>query len=444
MDLAMTDFPLAPADLAIVELVDSDIRIRPVAGKDSDRTTTIGLALLTPAGVITGEPARQRAWLEPQRSYSQFWHQLNLAPLPGNSRNARHHADLAFAQLTAIHQAAGQPGQMLFAVPGSFSREQLAILLGLANALPFRTAGLVDSAVAAACLQTSAGTVLHVDLPLHQSLITRLEIGDRVQRTSVIPVAGTGLRHFHESWSRHIANRFIAEYRYDPLHTAESEQQLQDRLTGWLAQMATAPEITVDLTSARGNYQLRLQRDELLAATAAQTERLQQALKQQDSARTILLSHRLAALPAMTALLAGVALPASACLDGCLARLDEICLGTQPIAHVTRLRAASRATTTGSQAAPAAPPTHLLHGHQAWPLRQGLNLGLADGQPQLSRDLPLAAALAVNAGTVCLISGDPAISADRPDDLRAGDRIRCGATELLLIREQGSGGQEQM
>ena len=117
-------------------------------GQQGSALISPGYALLTNTGVATGTEAQQRFWLEPQHSYNQFWRQLSLSPLPTVSRYARHHADLAYAQLLQLHRDCGEPEDVIFAVPGSFSNEQLGILLGLAKASPFNVVGLVDAAIA--------------------------------------------------------------------------------------------------------------------------------------------------------------------------------------------------------------------------------------------------------------------------------------------------------
>src|SRR5690606_24786455 len=248
-----------------IEVVDGDILAR---GASGGLLRAPGVALLESKGIATGDDAFRQAWLFPQRSYTQFWHQLNLAPLPAGNQYARHFADLAYAQLHHLHRALGAPGEVLFAIPGSFSRDQLAILLGLANALPVKTLGLVDAAVAAASgIGDYRGELLHLDIQLHQAVITRLRAGDTISRESVEILADAGLKHFHGGWAQYIANLFIREYRYDPLHTAEGEQQLFTKPPGWLDQLASRPETTVELDTPRGAFRLSLQRSGLVESS---------------------------------------------------------------------------------------------------------------------------------------------------------------------------------
>jgi len=233
---------------AVIELHDVALR----CGTGSQLIEVPGHALVTPQGIVTGAAARARAWREPQHSFDQYWHQLGTAALPVVSRHARHFADLAHAQLLALHQAAGAPPRVIFAVPGSFGRDQLAVLLGIAQAAPFGVAGLIDAALAAAHTEV-ADAALHLDLLRHCAVLTRLRrSGAEVLRERVAVLPELGLNRLHELWARHLAERFIAAHRYDPLHTGSGEQALREALPGWLATLARQRELNAVLPGPRG------------------------------------------------------------------------------------------------------------------------------------------------------------------------------------------------
>ncbi len=82
--------------IAALELNDQSLLIQ---AEDGAQYSEPGFARLTSDGIATGEEARAVAWREPQHVYDQYWCQLNQAPLPIRHRFARHHADIAFAQL---------------------------------------------------------------------------------------------------------------------------------------------------------------------------------------------------------------------------------------------------------------------------------------------------------------------------------------------------------
>src|SRR5690606_19789345 len=108
-----------------------------------------GYALVLPKQIEFGERARSQSRINPLNSYNQFWHKLSLDPFSRPIAHYRHNADLAFSHLQDLAGSAELEGDVLLAVPGSFSREQLGILLGLIRQSPFRAVGLVDAGLAA-------------------------------------------------------------------------------------------------------------------------------------------------------------------------------------------------------------------------------------------------------------------------------------------------------
>ncbi len=416
---------------AVIELVDTGIR--GVCGES--RVTEPGYAALAADGVVTGEPARARAWLEPQRSFNRFWHQLSLSPLPRDSDHARHHADLAFAQLRALHRELDSPEEIFFAVPGSFSRDQLSILLGLTGALPARATGLVDAAVAAAFTLNGSGEWLFLDLQLHQAVITQLRVGERVERLAVEVVPGAGLVALEGSWARHIAAQFVRDYRYDPLHSAAEEQQLYDLLPGWLAALHGDRETPVEMNTARGRFRFNLSRAELLDAAATRLADIEGALARFSGAGSLLCSDRVAALPGVAQRLGAENLAPDSAIEGCLAALDQVRGESEALDFVATLERGAGARTAPSAPAPTgAVPTHLLHGSRAWTLSEPLGIHPEAGGLRLNRDTDAPLLVRCHEGRVILEDRTPEGlmgGGERPLD--SGETLALGGERLVLI-----------
>ena len=103
-------------------------------------------------------------------------------------------------------------GDVLLAVPGSFSRQQLGILLGLLKQSPLKAVGIVDSSLAAVLEQTSQENVIHADLHLHQVVLTRLQRqGDDVVRENVALVPGAGWVNLSDSLLQLFTTAFIQQ-----------------------------------------------------------------------------------------------------------------------------------------------------------------------------------------------------------------------------------------
>lgn len=451
---------------AIIELNDSGILCH-AADREEPAIISPGYALLHNQGVITGQQALEQAWLQPQQSFNQYWYQLSLSPLSSSNQHARHHADLAYAQLQQLYADTGQPQQMIFAMPSNTSAEHLGILLGLVKASPFHAAGLVDAAVAAASQSGLKGALLHADIQLHTTVLSELSSGERVQRQTASQYPDIPLKAIHDTWAQFIADRFIREYRYDPLHTAAGEQQLHDRLPAWIAQLNTETDIETELSAPQGDFRVRIQRSEFIAANQRRWQRLAEAL---NSTRydNLLLSHRLASLPGVidTLKAAGhdniVTLAADASLTACLAQGYAIAAaadttqGDTQLSFITALPALSRpgklsvrsttALSTGSPQQSSAThllrsATHLLQGHRAYPLAGGLVL-LSDGTPLISGKttnnpaLQPVAEISLDNGRIVLKQNNQSVAITCDDDwndLPSGTNITIGSQTLTLI-----------
>lgn len=321
--------------VAIIELNDISLR----GFHEGNQVASPGYVLLGADSIVSGEAAQRRNYLQPQQAFNQHWRQLSLSPLPTASRLARHYADLAYAQLLQLHTELGAPEQVVFAVPGSFSDDQLGILLGLANASPFSVTGLVDAAVADSAA-LPPGDYVYVDIQLHQALLTEISVTDRAARGRVEFVPDAGLKACHDAWAHHVADLYISQYRYDPLHTAAGEQQLHDRLPGWAGQLQQQPEVPVELETTRGALRLNLARNGLLQASRRLQETLQTSLQRLQPGRQVACSYRfgeLAGLVLASSEQAALILEEESLLANCRANLDSIVSPSGEVGFVTGL-----------------------------------------------------------------------------------------------------------
>ncbi|MDM3870727.1 hypothetical protein QSV34_05110 [Porticoccus sp. W117] len=415
--------------LAVFDLNDSAIG----HGSSADNWQhSPGFARLADGGIVTGEAARSRAWLNPQQSFQQYWQQLNLTPLAVHTNSARHHADLAYAQLQQLHKDSGEPGQVILAVPGSFNREQLGLLLGLAKALPFEAVGLVDSALAAVSTQPPTGTALHLDIQQHQSLITRLDKRGELCSVDHEAVSNLGLKQLLDHWAHQVADQFISQYRYDPLHTAEGEQQLYDQLPHWLASLQREPQVAVSLKSGKGNFEINLMREPLLASAEARLKQLQQAVEELwQNGETLYLSHRAAQIPGLRRRLGEHQVLASdAVLQGCLGHQQQLCSDPQSLHLINALQVAAQAPVADTTPAPQA--SHLLVGHRALAIGEQLALR-ATGSDVEPCEPEQADLVLTNNGSGLVLQTPSEVDVSAPSPLQPGAIIQLQQHRLQLI-----------
>lgn len=443
--------------LAVLDLNDAGVVIGDATGL---LATSPAYALLEPGAAVLGEPARQRARLDPRRTLNHFWHRLGTEPLHHAPAHTRHNADLAWRHLLQLHDLAGKPAELLLAVPGSLSREQLALLLGIAERCPFRAVGLVDGALAAAStLPFPAAAALHVELQLHQAVLTRLEReGDSLARGAVLTLPGTGLAPLQDRWARRAAAAFIQQTRFDPLHAASAEQQLHDRLPGWLAVLAEAESVDAELQHGANRYRATLRAGDMLEAVQSLYAGLLEAIAREAADASLLLGSHAAALPRLAERLPdALPLAADAVVRGALLHAGRIRSEERALRFVLRLPA-SGAPAPVPAPLPEAPspapapeptasraPTHLValdqalrlapgelsvlgNAREGWRLVRGI---AADARCRLVHDG--AGWLALPApGVLLRVDGLPAPRGAR---ITAGTQLGIEEATLLLVAE---------
>ncbi len=192
-----------------------------------------GFALLEEDGLTTGMEAYRFARIKPRRIQDHYWSQLTTAPLPDQRFRHLSAADLTSRQLEQIWKKAGSQGdRLVIAVPAYMQTENLGLLLGICNELGIPVAGLIDGAVAATRREYRNAALVHVDLSLHSALLTRIGQSGQVQVEKTAVVEDSGLIALYDGWIRTIAEAFVQQSRFDPLHTAETEQMLLERVPG--------------------------------------------------------------------------------------------------------------------------------------------------------------------------------------------------------------------
>lgn len=207
-----------------------------------------GFALLEDEGLVTGRTAWASASLKPRRIQNRYWRNLGTGPL--RDRRFRHlsAADLVSSQLETLWKQVAQPGDRLaLAVPGYMGNEQLGLVLGVAMELDIPVVSMVDAAVAATRREYVKAVPVHIDLSLHAAMLTRLSQDGQAQfeRTAVFDEAG--MLDLYDLWLRLIAESFVQQSRFDPLHTAETEQSLQDKMLDWLGTASSSDTVALEV-----------------------------------------------------------------------------------------------------------------------------------------------------------------------------------------------------
>jgi hypothetical protein len=304
-----------------------------------------GVAVLDNRQLLLGEAAARQFRLRPGNTNSQFWQQLNLDPLVSTTREIRTSADLVYSHLKSIWNPGPGEHEVILVVPGIYSPEQLALLLGITNECGIPVRGVVDTAVAASRYSSAGRRLLHLDVHLHRMVISEMEEGSLIRRQRSDSIAGVGLTQLADLWCNRIADAFVRNTRFDPMHQAESEQLLYDSLPGWLERMEQDGSALLEVESRGRKYQLSFKRHQLVEASRDLFRQVAEQVnaRRSDAGILVQLSHTARALPGLENALAEldncqvVTLEAHAGALGAMQHANQIRCGQDNLRYVTSL-----------------------------------------------------------------------------------------------------------
>ena len=362
-----------------------------------------GCAMLDGPGPETGSAALERARLKPLHAETRYWQELGIAELTRRFPAAANHAEIAYAQLLALAKAAGGGGDTLYAVPPWYTREQLAVLLGVAREAGLPAVGLVDAGLAAAALEPAPAFALQLEMTLHRAVVTHLEHAGELRRVRHEMLPQHGWLALQQAWVDRIAATFVRRTRYDPLHEAAGEQRLWGGLPGWLATLEHGGSVTVELPAAGAMLAVEFTRGDVVEAARAIYDAVAQSLQRARPAGGTLhvrVSHRWARMPGFMERLGELRdcqlseLPRGAAALGALAFERVLRRDPAQLTLVQRLPvSAVRGPAEPAVPSPVAPqdqPTHVVHLGRAWRLA-GAALHVGAALPAGQRGIAVAA-----------------------------------------------------
>jgi hypothetical protein len=359
-----------------------------ILNEDSVLYREPGFALLEDDGLTTGNAAFSFARVKPRRIHDHYWSNLRTDPLPDQRFQHLSAADLVSRQLEQIRdKVSGHGDRMVVAVPSYMNNENLGLFLGICNEVGLPVVGLVDAAVAATRRHYDNATPVNVDMSLHSALLTRVAQSGQAQVEKNTVVDSSGLIAMYEAWMRAIADAFVQQSRFDPLHTAETEQMLLNHIPRWLTAAAGGGTVELELEYGGLTHKAELDSLALISAAAPMYQRIVsqlRALYRADETPAIQLTDRAARMPGLADMLKArvggevFLLESAATARGLLSRCQDLHAGDGQISLVRKLPwdqvpvnvQASSSSSEGGR------PTHLLIDNTAYTLNdQPLNLG---------------------------------------------------------------------
>ena len=337
-----------------------------------------GFALLDDDELTTGSKAFQNARIKPRRIQNRFWSDLTTSALPDRWFQHLSAADLASRQLEQIwHGVAASGDRLVVAVPAYMTGENLGLFLGIANELNVPVVGLVDAAVAATRREYQGAVPVHVDLSLHVTTLSRLRQNGQVQLDRSEVIKNSGVMTLYDAWIRVISDAFVKQSRFDPLHTADTEQLLLDRLGEWLAIASANEKVALEIEYRGIAHSAEVESLHLISAAAPVYQRIASQLRaiyRAEETPAIQLSDRAARMPGLAEMLAArvggeiFLLESGATARGLLNRCRDMQRGDGGVTLIRQLPWDQSPVKIERDEAPVAAgqPTHLLFENTAY------------------------------------------------------------------------------
>jgi hypothetical protein len=378
------------------------------------------IAIVREGNLLFGEPALRQFRLFPQQTNQQYLAKLSADPLGHPISKAANLADLVYLHLKELRALCGE--ELVLAVPGTLSGEQLGILLGICHEAGFAIRGFVDSAVAAVSSVRVPAQVAHIDMHLQHVVITELQIDVDLQKLRAAEVRDCGAANLMDGWVNLIADRFVHETRFDPMHTADTEQQLYNQVYDWLVGAHYSQEVSIEVSHAENRRRVELTKSQLITKALQRFRLVAEALPAHGN---VILSARASRVPGFAESLkqAGCqveVLAADAVQQGIMNHISRIVADSGDLRLINRLPHQSVVEAPERQTDPEC-ATHYLSGSVAKPI-------VSNGAVQVrgsGNELWLIAnpELRLNGATVT-----------RDVRLLPGDSLSSGAETYTLIR----------
>ena len=425
-----------------------------------------GFALVQKKQMLVGAAAARQAYLQPRHVNHSFWDQLNSESLQHSVPRSQNHAELAYQHLASIWESVRDYGsELVLAVPGFFSREQMGLILGIAQALSMPLQGFVSLAVAAARETASESTLVHLDMHLHRAEITLLEQGERLAQIDSVTSVGNGLHTLQAEWAKAIAEEFVRTTRFDPLHHAAYEQELYDRLPGICLELCQSPSVVLAMTAGRQTYRVTLARELFIEKAATLYQAVYRLLvntleHHEHDGRTVTLqlTHRVSGLPGyrdMLARLSGARVIELKPGAGALGLLDlwdhlpvqttgrSVSLFTSRTWPKTRGLEETYQPIDESTRTPLSPPTHVLYRSVAYPI--GTGLLITEGEPGMGLWIGRQERRVGKSHILCslqprgadVVLTDLSIGSIEIDHIRASDAVTVQLGQVIRVRDTG-------
>ena len=191
--------------------------------------------------------------LAPQEINNRYWQQCEKSSISSNAAGMRHAADLIWKHLDELKKAHSIE-DLIFVVPSHYRSSNLQLLLGIAQSLSINVKAVFNGAVLSVVDElnrketVSDGQYMHLDVQLHQTVVSTVSVNNGAAKLGDIEIIqSVGIQAMQDVLLKTLQAHFIQNDRFDPLHNAETEQQLFDNLSDIAIQVNKSSKTLVNV-----------------------------------------------------------------------------------------------------------------------------------------------------------------------------------------------------
>jgi len=218
-----------------------------------------GYAFFDKHGIQIGKKAIGKSRIFPKKIENNYWLNLSTSALKSNNFQRYSSADLVSYQLEEIQSILNQDTPIITLVPPYMTNDQLSLFFGIANDLGLSIIAFVEASVAASRQQYIDAKLVHIDCHLHSMSVSLMSQEGKVKIKDSIIIEKCGQTTLHKAWVNMISAAFIDQCRFDPLHSAESDQAITDGLPLWLSDSIKNDNVDIAVKYDNQNYEIEIE-----------------------------------------------------------------------------------------------------------------------------------------------------------------------------------------
>src|SRR5262245_48782508 len=220
---------------------------------------------LAPSAVFDGsgsEPAGADAWHALRRHPTGTSTQHASAVLGGSASAARATALFAAEVARRLASTPADGERAWIAVPARVDARGLGTVLDITRGLGLSVDGFVDAAAASVAALAPDRNAIVVEVGLHHLAATAVDSEGQARRRRSVLGARGGLIELYDAWLDLISTAMVKRTRFDPLHNAETEQQIFDAMPALTSEASASGGATAVVTVGTQRFEVALSRDQ--------------------------------------------------------------------------------------------------------------------------------------------------------------------------------------